>query len=523
MTGRPPYQGNTPAEVMLSHISTLPPRLSDLKPDLLFAPELEDVVIKSLAKESEDRYQNALAFWEALKPAIQRTIELRNPVSSPPPLDTATRDMRKVALSVSEMEKKTGKMQTQVAPEWFSQNSLQAGISQAPHISESLTDFEVPALTPESWSAPTMQDGAGRSFPPPPPPSQSWSFPAAQPVPPSPEAATPVSSTSNVSVQHQTVNMTPTPSYKQDMMSTGPQSSSSLPAAIQSPGGYAVEPSSPAASVAGQPFPYMGVGQPSPYMEATPQPHTVAASQLSSVETAISLTPSRSHPPSSPHQVIQPSLPQSAVAVESELGPRKQTGTELDSSVKPPARKRPFVWILLLAAVAAMVFGAIKLLAPSPKLVNNNAVNIPDAGLPSVPSLQQPLPRSSQGLRHSPKKMLRPNKRRHGTRHRLAPPVRGSDDPVVRYKPPPRRDALPVATPKARTSFRLHLKSSPAGADVFLAGQGKIATTPSTLQFLSGSEVTLIIRKDGYLTKSVRWRAEKHQRVNITLIPDPSQ
>ncbi len=70
--------------------------------------------------------------------------------------------------------------------------------------------------------------------------------------------------------------------------------------------------------------------------------------------------------------------------------------------------------------------------------------------------------------------------------------------------------------------YRLVIESKPTGADIYLIGQGRVAQTPHTLQFPFGSRVTLHIRKTGYLPQTIKWHAEKHNRVTIALIPDPS-
>ena len=64
LTGRPPFEGESAFEVMISHArdSAVPP--SDLRPGI--PSDLEAVCLRCLAKSPEDRYPNAKALCEAL-------------------------------------------------------------------------------------------------------------------------------------------------------------------------------------------------------------------------------------------------------------------------------------------------------------------------------------------------------------------------------------------------------------------------------------------------------------------------
>ncbi len=76
LSGRPPYQGDTPFSVVLKHIKKPPPPLVDVLPDI--GLELQQVVFRSLAKKPVDRYQTAEEFREALGTAS------RTPAPEPP-------------------------------------------------------------------------------------------------------------------------------------------------------------------------------------------------------------------------------------------------------------------------------------------------------------------------------------------------------------------------------------------------------------------------------------------------------
>jgi serine/threonine-protein kinase len=57
LTGKTPFDGETPVEIAMKHLSTAPKPPSKLRPDV--PPELDMVVLRALAKDPADRYQNA--------------------------------------------------------------------------------------------------------------------------------------------------------------------------------------------------------------------------------------------------------------------------------------------------------------------------------------------------------------------------------------------------------------------------------------------------------------------------------
>jgi len=79
VTGRVPFTADTPLAVILKHVSDPLPLPSILKPDI---PEsIEKVILKSLAKEPDDRYANTAEFLAAWK----RALETRETVRQAPP------------------------------------------------------------------------------------------------------------------------------------------------------------------------------------------------------------------------------------------------------------------------------------------------------------------------------------------------------------------------------------------------------------------------------------------------------
>jgi serine/threonine-protein kinase len=84
LTGRPPFVGDSPVSVAYQHVREQAPRPSSF--DAALPPEIDAIVMKSLAKRVEDRYQSAAA----MRDDIDRYLAGR-PVQAPlAPADTAT-------------------------------------------------------------------------------------------------------------------------------------------------------------------------------------------------------------------------------------------------------------------------------------------------------------------------------------------------------------------------------------------------------------------------------------------------
>jgi serine/threonine-protein kinase len=83
LAGQLPFEGATPREVVLMHLSQLPPDLNVMAPSRDLPPALVDVVMKALAKEPTDRFQSASAMADALNKALgpatkSRAVSLAN-------------------------------------------------------------------------------------------------------------------------------------------------------------------------------------------------------------------------------------------------------------------------------------------------------------------------------------------------------------------------------------------------------------------------------------------------------------
>ena len=69
LTGRPPFDGETPVAVAMKHISSKPRPITDFIPDV--PPAMQRVVEKALEKQPSRRYQSALEMAQDLQRAMQ--------------------------------------------------------------------------------------------------------------------------------------------------------------------------------------------------------------------------------------------------------------------------------------------------------------------------------------------------------------------------------------------------------------------------------------------------------------------
>ena len=79
LTGRVPFGADTPAAVLLSHVTKPMPATCELKGEL--SAHVEEVLRRALAKRPQDRYPSAAAFVSALKPAAWPTATFEDPAS----------------------------------------------------------------------------------------------------------------------------------------------------------------------------------------------------------------------------------------------------------------------------------------------------------------------------------------------------------------------------------------------------------------------------------------------------------
>jgi len=82
LTGRPPFDADTPLAILMKHVNDPLPRPSLVNPRI--PPSFERVVLKVLSKEPADRYQTAAEMSQALQQAAQEAgVSLPEKISSP--------------------------------------------------------------------------------------------------------------------------------------------------------------------------------------------------------------------------------------------------------------------------------------------------------------------------------------------------------------------------------------------------------------------------------------------------------
>src|SRR5205807_8030771 len=58
LTGRVPFTAPAPVDIILKHLHEQPVAPRELRPDLPIAPDLQEIVLRCMAKAREDRYQS---------------------------------------------------------------------------------------------------------------------------------------------------------------------------------------------------------------------------------------------------------------------------------------------------------------------------------------------------------------------------------------------------------------------------------------------------------------------------------
>jgi serine/threonine protein kinase len=107
LTGRPPYDAETPYSIVVKHISEPAPPPRTIKPDIPQA--LERVVIKAMAKEPDQRYDTADQMEQALQNALREIKGTRNvPESSAVQSKTSRGAFPQIATSQASKRSLTG-------------------------------------------------------------------------------------------------------------------------------------------------------------------------------------------------------------------------------------------------------------------------------------------------------------------------------------------------------------------------------------------------------------------------------
>ncbi len=97
LTGRPPFTGDSPVSVAYQHVREAPVPPSQIDPEI--GPDIDAIVLKSLAKDPADRYQSAREMKADITRVLagQQATALVPRVAAPvPPADTPTRVVPRV-------------------------------------------------------------------------------------------------------------------------------------------------------------------------------------------------------------------------------------------------------------------------------------------------------------------------------------------------------------------------------------------------------------------------------------------
>jgi len=100
LTGRPPFQGDSPVSVAYQHVREAPVPPSHL--DALVTPAMDAIVLKSLAKDPADRYQTAAAMRADIGRLLAGQEVLARPPAPEPVVPTAVAPSETTQVLVSE-------------------------------------------------------------------------------------------------------------------------------------------------------------------------------------------------------------------------------------------------------------------------------------------------------------------------------------------------------------------------------------------------------------------------------------
>ena len=81
LTGQPPFAGDNPVAVAYQHLNAEPPMPSSIEPGI--PPAIDAVVLRSLAKDPSERYQDAAAFRSDLAAAVNGHFDRRSAAARP--------------------------------------------------------------------------------------------------------------------------------------------------------------------------------------------------------------------------------------------------------------------------------------------------------------------------------------------------------------------------------------------------------------------------------------------------------
>ena len=115
LTGRPPFRGESPVAVAYQHVSEAPVPPGELAPDV--PPALDAIVLRALAKDPYQRFQDASSFRDALRealtgraPTARELRELSSDLYGPSPRQAAetARSLRQLATDTTMRRTQSG-------------------------------------------------------------------------------------------------------------------------------------------------------------------------------------------------------------------------------------------------------------------------------------------------------------------------------------------------------------------------------------------------------------------------------
>jgi len=82
LAGRPPFVGPTAVSIAMQHASTNPPSLRQFNPAI--PPALEQLILRTLQKEPEDRFSSAAEMQQALRQCAKEIMRGKQVASAAP-------------------------------------------------------------------------------------------------------------------------------------------------------------------------------------------------------------------------------------------------------------------------------------------------------------------------------------------------------------------------------------------------------------------------------------------------------
>src|SRR5256712_753414 len=93
LTGHVPFTGAAPVDIILKHLHDVPVAPRALRPDLMIAPGLEDLVLRCMAKDRDERFQSMDDLLAQLKAVRARLTGVSASGSAPPGADGVSAGM----------------------------------------------------------------------------------------------------------------------------------------------------------------------------------------------------------------------------------------------------------------------------------------------------------------------------------------------------------------------------------------------------------------------------------------------